>query len=148
MTPTMQPEQEDSDDEVAWTLSTASGRRRWPSLICRILWCTVGVPFYVGSSIWLPICLDLLTLYICDKISPLEHAGTRVNRLLEGHWLHDWAMMSIFLSTAGLVGIGMIAITNGYCCGPERMNKKVKRNPRSADEEGDVETPPPYRLGC
>jgi hypothetical protein len=144
MTLTTQAKQDSSEDIAPLTLSTASGRQHLLSLIWKIILWIVGILLYIGSSIWLPVGLNLLTLSICDKINPLGDTRTRVNRLLEGRWLLELAMASLVLSTSALVVMGMISLASGYCPSLKRANKKDSRNPRYSDKDGVIEAPPPY----
>jgi hypothetical protein len=68
---------------VSISLSTAYGKRFWFDIISKTIFSAVAAGIYLGFNMWLPICLELFTLHICDRLSPLGQPVTRVSRLLK-----------------------------------------------------------------
>jgi hypothetical protein len=65
------------------SLSAVYSKQLWFDIISKIIFGAAAAGIYFGLNMWLPICLELFTLYICDKLSPLSQPVDRVGRLLK-----------------------------------------------------------------
>jgi len=65
------------------SLSAAYGKRLCFDIVSKIILIAAAAGIYVGLNMWLPISLELVTLDICDRLSPLSQPVTRVDRLLK-----------------------------------------------------------------